>query len=105
MKWNLPGRSPTTDYTTSTQLSSTNLADFTVFPIHNNASQAHYEYSNVAGVSTKFTVGGTLVNRLYSWAGAQKWETIQNPGVGAYKQKSYMNVVSRMMQREGKYAL
>jgi len=56
--------------------------------------------SNVAGVSTKFTVGGTLVNRLYSWAGAQKWETIQNPGVGAYKQKSYMNVVSRMMQRE-----
>lgn len=102
-KWNLPGRSPTTDYTTSTSLSSTNLADFTVFPIENNASQAHYEYTDVAGASTKFTVGGTLVNRLYSWAGAQSWETIRNVEESSktnYKQTSYMNVVSRMMQRE-----
>jgi len=103
VKWNLPGRDPSTAYTAATLLSATNLKDFTVFPVDANASTAHYQYQDAAGTSTTpgFTVGGTLVNRLYSWAGAQSWTTIQTKAATTkYVKKSYMNVVSRMMQRE-----
>jgi sodium/potassium-transporting ATPase subunit alpha len=107
--WNMPGRglSPTT-YNTETKLSETNLKDFTVYPMEANA--VHFDYTNdpASKVSTDrvgnstFSVGGTIVNRLYSWAGAADWDVIRgtNAAKEMYSAKVYMNVVSRMMQRE-----
>jgi hypothetical protein len=107
--WNMPGRglSPTT-YNTETKLSETNLKDFTVYPVEANA--VHFDYTNdpASKVSTDrvgnstFSVGGTIVNRLYSWAGAADWDVIRgtNAAKEMYSAKVYMNVVSRMMQRE-----
>lgn len=107
--WNMPGRGLSSEaYDTKTKLSETNLKDYTVYPAENNA--VHFDYTNEpastvssdrVGNST-FSVGGTIVNRLYSWAGAADWDVIRgaNAAKETYSAKAYMNVMSRMMQRE-----
>jgi len=107
--WNLPGRDPANSYTTATKLSETNLKDFTVYPTDLNKQPFDYTNNPLSTLSSDrvsnstWSVGGTIVNRLYSWAGAANWDTIRDTKKAAetkYELKVYMNVVSRMMQRE-----
>ena len=106
--WNMPGRAPGVLYGATTPISATNLKDYTVYPKLVDA--VHFDYTNTPTsataesreAKTTWSVGGTIVNRLYTWAGAKNWDDIRNPLKGdvMYDPKVYMNVVSRMMQRE-----
>jgi sodium/potassium-transporting ATPase subunit alpha len=103
--WNMPGVDVARSYTTTTSLQASNLRKYTLYP--DVQADQHFDYADsrtgTRKLNTTWAVGGAIVNRLYSWSGTADPDKLSTAATSTgvmHNLKTYMNVMSRMMQRE-----